>query len=203
MKTKPRQIGITGGIGSGKSYVCQLFAAYQIPIYEADKRAHQVMEEDSDLKAAIISLFGSKSYIDEGKLNRAYLAEVVFNQTSKIKQLENLVHPAVARDYAAWVASQKAAPYVLKEAALLFETGSYLQLDATILVSAPLETRLERVQKRDPHRTREQILAIIAKQMPDAEKEKLATYHLDNSPWADIKAQVAALHQILIASSMA
>jgi dephospho-CoA kinase len=195
---KIRQIGVTGGIGSGKSYVCQLFAAYGIPTYEADKRAHQVMEENFELRAAIISHFGAESYLPTGKLNRSYLAEVVFADDSKIKQLESFVHPAVARDYAAWVALQKDAPYVLKEAALLFETGLYLQLDATILVSAPLETRIERIQKRDPHRSREQILAIIAKQMPEAEKEKLATYRLDNSPQADIKAAVAALHQILL-----
>jgi dephospho-CoA kinase len=203
MKTsKPLLVGITGGIGSGKSTACRIFSILGVPIYYADDRAKWLMSHDTDLKQAIISNFGEESFTAEGSLNRAYLASVVFPDEQKVAIINGLVHPAVKKDFEKWVGSQTA-PYVLKEAALLFESGSYQELDKIINVSAPLKTRITRVMMRDRHRTEKQIHEIIDKQMSDEEKNAKSDFVIKNADNKLLIPQVLELHRKLLAAATA
>lgn len=184
-------VGITGGIGSGKTTVCQLFAALGIPIYDADAAAKRLMTEDEALCKEISLLFGPEAYVD-GELNRPFIAAQVFEHKALLEKLNALVHPAVASDTKSWAASQ-IAPYVLKEAALLIESGSYKQLDKLIVVSAPLELRISRVMKRNDL-SKEQVLARIQHQMPEEEKLKYADYIILNDEEHLLLPQVIKLH---------
>ncbi len=201
-KTSTHQVikaGITGGIGSGKSTVCRIFEKLGIPVYYADERAKYLMQHEHHLIDEIRKTFGSDIY-DNGKLNRKLLAERVFNDSIKLKQLNALVHPAVFHDTEDWVEEQKAlkVPYVLKEAALLIESGSYKSLDKLIVVTAPLEIRIERVMYRD-NSTKEEIIARINHQLPDEEKVKLADYVIENSGDLEyLEGQVLEIHEKLI-----
>ncbi|RZS94904.1 dephospho-CoA kinase [Cecembia calidifontis] len=196
-KQRPYLVGITGGIGSGKSTVAKIFAILGIPIYYADDRAKWLMSHDSELKKAIIEKFGRESYSESGELNRSYLAAHVFADDDKVKTINSLVHPAVKRDFESWAAAQNS-PYVLKEAALLFETGSYQELDKVINVSAPLKIRINRILLRDPHRDEKQINDIINKQLPDEEKNSKADYVIKNADNKLLIPQVLAIHQELL-----
>lgn len=189
------QIGITGGIGSGKSLVCRIFSRLGIPVYDADSRAKALMTTDAVLLTSIRKEFGEQSF-DGETLNRTYLAREVFSNPSKLERLNALVHPRVALDYENWAKSYDGSvPYVLKEAALLYESGSYAVLDKIIVVSASLETRIQRVLKRDPQRSREQILQIINRQLPEEEKLKRADKVINNDGTELVIPQVLALHQ--------
>ena len=178
-KGLPRQIGITGGIGAGKSTVSRIFAALRVPVYDADSRARWLMNRDPVLKAGITEAFGPESYTSAG-LNRTYLVATVFGDPGKVAALNRLVHPRVGDDYAAWAQEHAGFPYVLKEAALLFESGSYQSLDRVIAVSSPLPMRIRRVLHRDPHRTEADVAAIMARQLDEAEKIARADYVVHN-----------------------
>ena len=193
------KIGITGGIGSGKSTVCKLFENFQIPVYYADDRAKWLMNNKKSLKAALCASFGEAVYNEEGKLDRAYLANIVFNNKEKLDTLNSIVHPAVFEDGQKWQLEQQAkgAPYTLKEAALLFETGSYKTLDKIIVVTAPEELRIKRVMQRD-NTTKEAVLARMSKQMPQAEKEAKADFLVHNIAWETLNSQVSVLHEQLL-----
>ncbi|MCS6794497.1 MAG: dephospho-CoA kinase [Raineya sp.] len=193
--TKILQIGITGGIGSGKSTVAKIFQILGIPIYDADSRAKAVMVENSELKSAIIENFGENAYLPNGSLNRRFLAEQVFTNPEKTKIINSLVHPAVAQDYLHWLAKQKNVPYVLREAALMIESGAYRSLDKLIVVSAPEELRLKRIQARDPQRSKQEIQGIMAKQLPETEKLKFADFVIYNDEKHSLIEQVWNLHQ--------
>jgi|SRR5690554_521386 len=192
-KGQPLLVGITGGIGAGKSTVAKVFSLLSVPIYSADDRAKWLMSNDPLLQEGIVQAFGEEAYTDEGILNRTFLAERVFADLKQTETINNLIHPAVRRDFKGWANEQKS-HYVLKEAALLFETGSYKELYKTINVSAPLVLRISRVMQRDPHRSRNQIQEIINRQLPDAEKNKLADYVIKNSDSQMIIPQVLAIH---------
>jgi dephospho-CoA kinase len=140
---KPLQIGITGGIGSGKSVVCKIFSALNVPVYDADSHAKKLMTTDGILISGIKKEFGDLSYDSQGNLNRVYLASHVFHDEQKLAKLNSLVHPRVALDYQQWVEKNTQYPYVLKEAALLFEAKSNQWLDAVIVVSAMLDSSAE------------------------------------------------------------
>ncbi len=196
---KPLQIGITGGIGSGKSLVCKIFNSLGIPIYDADSRAKMVMTTDGILVDAIKKEFGILSYDAKGVLNRQHLANSVFNKPDKLKRLNELVHPRVALDYKHWVGSQAGVKYVLKEAALLFESGSYQSLDKIVVVTAPETLRIQRVLLRDPHRSAEQTKEIIRNQMKEEEKIKRADYVIVNDETTLLIPQVLNLHLQFIA----
>ena len=165
-KSSPLKVGITGGIGAGKSTVARIFNLLSIPIYSADDRAKWLMQHDLGLKARIIRSFGKNSYTDEGVLNREFLAQEIFSNQENTKIMNGLVHPAVKVDFMDWAGNQHS-PYVLKEAALLFESGSYQDLDKIIHVSSPLKLRISRVLLRDPNRTLEQVNEIINRQFTD------------------------------------
>ncbi len=194
---KPLQIGITGGIGSGKSLVTKIFACLGIPVYDADSHAKELMTTDGILISQIKKEFGDLSYLNDGTLNRKYLSEVVFNQQEKLDILNGLVHPRVRHDFVRWTDRYGDKPYVIREAALLFETGVYRLLDRTVVVYAPEDVRIRRVMKRD-NRPEAQVRAIIRKQLSEEEKKALADDIIYNDDSILVIPQVLALHHRLL-----
>ena len=192
------KIGITGGIGSGKTIICRVFTLLGIPVYDSDYRAKWVMQHDSWLRQELISTFGEKTYAANGQLDRPYLANLVFNQPEKLAQLNGLVHPQVKADFTNWLATQAPVPYILKEAALMFESQAYKQVDKVITVGAPLPVRIARVLQRDPHRSPADVQAIIDKQLPEEERQQRADFIIFNDDQQLVIPQVLALHQILL-----
>ncbi|GAB4397780.1 MAG: dephospho-CoA kinase [Microscillaceae bacterium] len=197
MNKIPKLIGITGGIGTGKSTVCRIFALLGVPIYDSDTRARWLMNHLPVLKQAIIAHFGQQAYQDDGTLNRVYMARQVFQDAEKVKLLNQLTHPRVGQDFLEWVSLHQDHPYLLNEAALLFESGRYKTLHQTIVVQAPEKLRIERVMQRDPHRSEADIRAIMQKQMPEEEKKAQADYIITNDESQMLIPQVLALHQLL------
>ncbi|WP_185974406.1 dephospho-CoA kinase [Litoribacter populi] len=196
IKNKPLLVGLTGGIGSGKSIVAKFFSLLGTPVYYADDRAKWLMSNDPDLKKNLVDTFGEESFLPDGTLNRAYLAEVVFGDPEATKKINSLVHPAVKLDFDKWAEMQNT-PYVLKEAALLFETGSYKELDKIINVSSPIKLRISRILLRD-QRSETQINEIIDRQLPDEEKNKLADFVIKNTENKMVIPQVLEIHHKLI-----
>ena len=196
MKNSPLRVGLTGGIGTGKSTVAQIFKLLGVPVYDADSMAKRLMEEDEDLITAIKAEFGDNSYSD-GKLNRQFLAEKVFNNEDLLKKLNAIVHPFVGVHFSNWVI-QFSDQYIIKEAALLFETGSFHELDFVILLQSPLETRIERIKNRDPERSSEQILSIIERQIPVEEAIGLADFIINNDESHMLIPQVLQLQKKLV-----
>jgi dephospho-CoA kinase len=194
--SNPLQIGITGGIGSGKTLVSKIFVCLGIPVYDADSHAKELMTTDGILVSQIKKEFGDLSYLSDGTLNRKYLSEVVFNKQERLDVLNKLVHPRVGENYTQWVKRHNNKAYVLKEAALLFETGSYQALNKIIVVHAPEEVRIKRVIHRDG-RAEQQVREIIRKQMSEEEKLKRADFIIYNDESSLIIPQVLALHNRL------
>lgn len=186
------KIGVTGGIGSGKTTVCKLFELQTIPVFYADMQARTVMHTDVQLVAAIKKTFGNDVYSDDGLLNRSKLAALVFNNEDELKKLNSLVHPAVFKAFYNWVEQQNA-PYVLKEAALLFESGSHKDCDFTVLVKSPEFLKVSRVVKRDGV-TEAEVLKRVNKQLSDDEKEKLSDFVIYNDEKQLLIPQVLNLH---------
>lgn len=173
------QAGITGGIGSGKSTICQIFEVLGVPIYYADDRAKALMQEDEQLIRQVKQAFGEDIYDAQNRLHRQKLADIVFNDAEKLKTLNSIVHPAVFRDGQGWAEQQNDTSYTIKEAALMFESGSYQWVDKMIVVTAPEETRIQRIMERD-NSTREQIRARMGQQMPQEEKDQKADFLISN-----------------------
>lgn len=195
-QTLPLRIGITGGMGCGKSTVSRVFGVLGIPLYDADSRAKWLMNNDPVLKDSIQREFGEESYLPDGTLNRAYVTSHVFGNEGRVKIMNSLVHPRVGVDYQNWQLQHTQAPYTLREAALLFEANAYHDLHAVLVVTAPLELRIQRILQRDPHRTKADTLAIIAKQMPEEEKISRANYLIHNDESQLVISQVLNLHNI-------
>ena len=196
------QIGITGGIGSGKSIVAAVFNCLGIPVYDADSHAKALMTTDGILNDAIQKEFGTLSFTEQGQLNRQYLAKEVFPHPEKLKRLNQLVHPRVAEDYHLWMSAQasKSVSYVIKEAALLYDSGSNLLLDKVVVVTAPEELRKQRIRTRD-HRSDFEIEQIIKRQMPQEEMEAKADHVIVNDGKQLIIPQVLRLNQLFNQSS--
>lgn len=192
------KIGITGGIGSGKSTVCNIFESLGVPVYYADDRAKWLTENDPEIVRAIKALF-SEDIFRDGHLDRKKVSSIVFSDKNKLQQLNAIIHPAVFKDAERWQKeqSEKNIPYSLKEAALLFESGSYKELDKIILVSAPLELRIERVIKRD-FTSEEEVMKRIKNQMQEEEKEKMADFIINNVELEETKKSVIQLHKKLL-----
>lgn len=196
---KALKVGITGGIGSGKSLICKIFSKLNIPIYDADSRAKWLTNNDPEIRKKVIAEFGKESFNENG-LNREYVASKVFNNPSRLKKLNSIIHPAVAVDYEAWVNHQNT-PYTIKEAALMFESGSYKMQDLIIAVSAPKELRISRVLSRDSFRSRKQIEDIIDKQISEEERIERSDFVVYNDESQLVIPQVIELHQKLIEKS--
>lgn len=185
------KIGLTGGIGSGKSAVAGIFKVLGIPVFDADTEARLIMEKDEHLAISIQKIFGDESYTAK-KLNRKYIAEIVFNDPEKLKQLNALVHPAAILAADKWMNLQTT-PYVIKEAALLFESSSASRLDYVIGVSSPRSLRITRVMERD-NVTSEQVFARMSRQMDEEEKMKLCDFVIINDEQQLLIPQVLQLH---------
>lgn len=183
-------VGITGGIGSGKTLVTKIFSMLNVPIYYADERAKELM--NTSLQQLISSTFGEDSYVN-GNLNRAYLAGKVFSNASQLKKLNAIVHPAVATDFEQWIQNQENVNYVLKEAALLVESKSYTQLDKLIVITSPLQLRVERIKARDSFRSEKEILDIISNQSSETEKLKRADFVINNDEQSLLIPQVVEI----------
>jgi dephospho-CoA kinase len=197
MRNKPFLLGVTGSIGSGKSTVCELFSLLGIPVYNADDRAKWLVSNDLSLREQITVAFGSEAFI-AGEYNKTFIASIVFQSPEKLKQLNSIVHPAVGEDFEQWVKSNGNAPYLVKEAALLFDSGSASQLDAIAVVYAADELRIKRVLQRDPQRSEEQIQNIIAHQMPQEEMMKRSDFLIDNSGENLLIPQVVAINSSIL-----
>ena len=195
-----RVIGLTGGIGSGKSYIASIFETLGVPVYNADIQAKKLIQTHPDAITAIKDAFGSSSYLSDGTLNKKWIASLVFKNKEKLKVLNTIVHPLVQSDFESWCdkwRQTKTQKYVLKEAAILFETGSYKKIDATILVTSSKKIRIQRVISRDTC-TVAQVEQRMNNQWDDAKKIPLADYILDNSENSSIKDEVRKLHQQLM-----
>lgn len=186
------KIGLTGGIGSGKTAVANIFKVLRIPVFDADEQAKQIMENNEKLVLSIKDEFGENSYIT-GKLNRPHLANIVFNHPGKLKILNSLVHPATIEAANNWMATQTS-PYVIKEAALMFESGSAFNLDYVIGVQAPPDLRIKRVIGRD-RVTKEQVLKRMENQMNEDAKMKLCNFVIINDDQQLLIPQVLQLHK--------
>ena len=194
------KVGITGGIGSGKTTVCQIFATLGIPIYYADTRAKELMIADSDVIHQIKKIFGEDAYTHDGKLNRKHIADRAFTDKNLLQQLNAIVHPAVFQDTLAWYQTHHNQPYTLYEAAIMFESGSYKLLDKVITVFAPIEDRIARTIKRDQI-SREEVLERINKQLSEEEKIKRADFVINNDHSQPLIEQVLTIHQQLMSIS--
>lgn len=191
---RPLEVGITGGIGSGKSLVSRIFHCLGIPVYDADSRAKNLMTTDGILVGQIKEEFGSLSYDMDGSLDRAYLSKAAFEHPGQLEKLNSLVHPRVALDYSTWVDTHQGHTYILREAALLYEAGGYTSMGKMIVVSAPEDIRMKRVRARDPQRTEEDIKIIMKNQWPEEEKVKRADYVIYNDDRCLVIPQVLQLH---------
>jgi len=190
-----KMIGLTGGIGSGKTTVGEMFQDLGIPVYNSDKEARRIMNEDVEVRKAVMSLLGKSAY-KKNVLDRNYVASMVFGDTVLLQQLNEIVHPAVRKDFRAWASSQTS-PYVIQEAAILFENGGYKELDDMILVTAPKEIRIDRIKKRD-NLEEWAILERMKHQWPEEKKMELAHFIIHNEHLQETLLQVRNIHEQLI-----
>ena len=171
-------VGITGGIGSGKSTICEVFKLLGVPVFEADKEAKNLLNSNIDIRSRLTNLYGNDIYTSNGTVNRKKLAEIIFNNDIELSKVNKIVHPVVRSEYFEWLKKQDH-PYIIHEAAILFESGFYKMMNFTLLVSAPEEIRIQRVVERDnvpPGQVRKR----MAKQWSDEQKRKLASLEIEN-----------------------
>lgn len=173
------KVGITGGIGSGKSTVCHIFSVLGIPVFEADKVAKELQTKDPDIRAQLIDLFGPSVYLPDLSIDRKHLASIVFSNPSLLSQLNAIIHPAVRKAFYEWCQLQQS-PYGLLEAAILFESGFHRMMDKVIVVSTDQNQRIQRVMKRDGT-TEEQVLQRIGNQWTDEQRNNLADFVIHNN----------------------
>lgn len=185
-------VGLTGGIGSGKSTVAKFFIELGIPVYFADDNAKRLMHTSKSVKRKLIKEFGKKAYIN-GKLNRPYLANIVFNNKEKLQAINAIVHPSVRNSFKRWV-NKQATPYVIQENAILFENGTYKNFDIIITVTAPINERIKRVVQRDNVEEKD-VLARIKNQLPEEEKAAMSQYVIFNTYIKETKNQVQKIHK--------
>jgi dephospho-CoA kinase len=188
------KVGITGGIGSGKSTVCRILGEHGVAVYDADSRAKELMATSVEVRSALIESFGAECFTSEG-LNRSYLAERVFNNAEQLATLNSIVHPAVIRDFEQW-AEQQEGNYVVLESAILFEAKLDSRVDVVVSVLAPEELRIERAMQRDGA-SREAIVRRIANQISDDERTERSKYAIVNISLDDLYEDVEQLHRRL------
>jgi dephospho-CoA kinase len=192
-------IGLTGGIGSGKTTVAAMFEDLGVAVYNSDREAKRLMNEDPGIRSAIIALFGEQAY-ENSALNRKLLAEKAFKDKELLIKLNKIVHPAVRKDFKTWIEQQEG-PYVIQEAAILFENGGYKEFDKMILVTAPKKVRIARIKKRD-NITEKAILERMQHQWPVKKKKELAQYVIKNKKLEDTRNQVRKIHDQILQESV-
>ncbi len=192
-------VGLTGGIGSGKTTIAKQFKTLGIPVYIADIEAKKLMNTSKVIKRKLIALFGESAYLD-GTLNRPYVANIIFNDKAYLEKMNAIIHPKIAKHFTKWVSKQKA-PYVLKEVAILFENGGYKNCDYVITVTASKALRIERLLKRD-NTSIEKIEAIMNNQWSDAKKIELSDYIITNQNLEDTKLQVFNIHKAILSKKI-
>lgn len=192
-----RVVGLTGGIGSGKTTVAKMFEEFGIPVYIADTEAKLLMNRSKVIKRKLKQLLGDDAYVDE-QLNRTFVASKIFNNKTLLEDVNAIVHPRVAKHFKRWLAKQSA-PYIIKEVAVLFENGSYKECDYIITVSAPVEVRIQRVLKRD-NTTRTKVNAIIKNQWSDDQRFKHSDFMINNENLDQTKEQVRKIHAKILKS---
>ncbi|TBW26759.1 dephospho-CoA kinase [Gramella sp. KN1008] len=188
-------VGLTGGIGSGKTTVAGFFRELGVPVYIADDAGKRLLNTSSEIKKKVIALFGSEAYTGDSP-NRKFIAAQVFNDKMKLEKLNSIIHPAVEIDFQNWLTEEKG-EYVIYEAAILFETGSYKKCDFNILVTAPQNLRIERLQKRDNSST-EEIRQRMNNQWSDEKKRKLANFIIKNVELGQTRLQVKHIHEEIL-----
>lgn len=188
-------IGLTGGIGSGKTTVANMFLELDVPVYIADIEAKQLMNKSKIIKRKLLKLFGKKAYVND-TLNKPFIAKKIFNDKELLEKMNTIVHPKVATHFNRWLKKQKT-PYVIKEAAILFENQNYLQCDAIILVVADEDTRIQRVIKRD-NSTKKQVKAIMDNQWPDEKKMALSQFIIKNNVLSNTRKEVKKIHEKIL-----
>lgn len=193
---RPKLIGVTGGIGSGKTTVCKILEILGAKTYYADDRAKEMMETDASIITSVAKVFGKEAYLD-GQLNRKEIARQAFKNKELLEQLNQIVHPKVKRDFENWVSDNSSEWILVKEAALLIEAGSHKELDCIILVMADEEERIRRVLARDSHRSEEDVKKIISKQLTDDQKSSLADFVIDNTGNNSLIKQVTSIYNQL------
>lgn len=193
----PLLIGVTGGIGSGKSMVCRLFECLDVPIYYADSRAKWLTNNDPEIREKVVALLGNEAYDSAGQYNTRFVASSVFQNEPLLKELNAIIHPVVLRDTKVWVAQQAGAPYVVKEAAIMAKAGQSNAVDYVVVVEAPVELRIQRILQRDK-RTEQEIRAIIERQVSDESRREIADYVVNNDDGSELIPQVLHLHEIFL-----
>lgn len=188
-------VGLTGGIGSGKTTVANMFHALGVPVYIADEEAKKLMTSSKVIKRKLITLFGDDAYIN-GTLNKPFIAKTIFNDKAVLEKMNHIIHPRVGSHFKKWMLKQNA-PYVIKEAAILFENGSYMQYDFIITVTASKELKIKRLLKRD-NTTKQNIETIMKNQWSDEEKIKRSNFVIINSELENTSQQVAKIHQQIL-----
>lgn len=178
-KLSTKLIGLTGGIGSGKTSVAKIIEEQGFPVYNSDIRAKEIVNDNAELKAEIIALLGENAYDEQGNYHRKWVAEQIFNDDAKRLALNNIIHPAVKQDFENWKKKQTS-KLIFKETALLFEVGLDKNCDASVLVTASEKIRIKRVMERD-NKTKDEVLTIIKKQMPEEEKSQKADFVIENN----------------------
>jgi dephospho-CoA kinase len=189
---KPVKIGITGGIGAGKSIVCKILEIIGIPVYQADKESKKLLETDPEVVERVKALLGNEAYSSGDKANRSYISSVVFNHPEKLKKLNDILHPAVSKHFLEWVSIQTNKPVLAKEAAIMFESGSDKEMDLIIVVTAPEALRIQRVKQRDG-KSEEEIRKIMKEQLPEEEVIKKSNFVIVNDDHRLLVPQVIAL----------
>lgn len=195
------KVGITGGIGTGKSQVLKIFTLLGVPTIDADKVAQQLLNEDEVIQAQLIAVFGQQAY-QNGVYNKSWIAEQIFNESNLRNQLNQIVHPPTIKYMQDWLEAyeQQKVPYVIKEAAIMIETGSYQEMDWIIGVTAPKELRVKRVMERNQI-SKQQVLAIMEAQWPEEKKRSYYHYIIENDEKSSLIQQVIAIHQELMGVS--
>lgn len=188
------KIGITGCIGSGKSTVSKIFAQLGVPVYDADSRAKELMRNSPALVNEIKNTFGDRAYNNDGSLNRSHISSMAFSDKSLLEKLNSIVHPYVFKDFDEWCSKHTESKYIVKEAALMFESDSYKHLDEVIVVTSPEELRIERTIKRD-HISRDAVLNRMKNQMSEKEKLARGNYEVKNNEAELLIPQVLNLHR--------
>ncbi|MFN8257313.1 MAG: dephospho-CoA kinase [Bacteroidales bacterium] len=192
------KVGLTGGIGCGKSTVGKIFIALGVPLYDSDYEAKQLYVKDLQLKTDLISIFGKEVYLSNGNINKEYLSKIVFTDKNRLDELNKLVHPLVKRNFEAWQNSHFNEKYIIKEAAILFESGAYKQVDKIVLVVSPEELRIKRIIERDKLSV-EQVKQKMNQQMIQDELVKRSDYIIVNDENKALLPQVLNIHNILAA----